>query len=53
VIDQLVAEATTYTTYTKHYRQTSVSSAKFELEIPAIKWSQKYALGRRATEIGG
>jgi hypothetical protein len=47
--DQLVAEAATFTTHNKHNRRKSISSAKFEPEIPAIERFQTYALVRRPT----
>jgi hypothetical protein len=47
--DQPVAEAATYI---KHKRRTSMSSARFEPAIPAIKQLQTYALECTATGIG-
>jgi hypothetical protein len=46
-----VAEAATYTTYTKHKRRTVVPSAGFEPAIPVIKRLQTYALDRTVTGI--
>jgi hypothetical protein len=50
-IDQLVAEAATYTTHNKYKRQTFMPSAVFETAIPAIERPQTYALDRAATGI--
>ena len=50
--DQLVAEATTYTTQNKHKRGTWMSSARFEPAIPTIKRVQTYALDGTVTGIG-
>jgi hypothetical protein len=49
--DQLVAEATTYTTHNKHRRQTYTSSAGIKPIIPATERLQTYALDRMATRI--
>jgi hypothetical protein len=49
--DQLVAEATTYTTHNKHRRRTSMLFVGFELAIPVIKQLQTYALDHTATRI--
>jgi len=50
-IEQLVAEAATYTKHDKHNRRTSTPSAGFEPVTPAIKRLQTYALGRMYTDI--
>jgi hypothetical protein len=50
--DQLVADATTYTTHNKHKRRISIPLAEFEQVIPVIKQMQNYALDRTATGIG-
>jgi len=50
--DQLVAEATTYTTHNKHKIRISISLAEFEQVIAAIKRAQTCALDRTATGIG-
>ena len=42
--DQLVAEASAYTTRNKHRRRTSMPSAGFDPAIPAIDRPQTYAL---------
>ena len=42
--DQPVADATTYTTYNKHKRRTSMFSAGFRPEMPAIDRRQTYDL---------
>jgi len=43
--DQLVAEASTYTTHNKHKRRTPMPSAGFKSAIPAIERPQNYASG--------
>jgi hypothetical protein len=40
--DQIVAEASTYTSHNKHNRRTFMSGAAFEPAIPAFKWPQTY-----------
>ena len=50
--DQLVADATSYTTHNKHNRRTSMLSAVFEPAAPAIRWLQNYTLAGAATGIG-
>jgi len=45
-------EADTYTTHTKHNRQTSIPSVGLEPKIPAINQLQTYALDYAATGIG-
>jgi hypothetical protein len=49
--DQHVAQTVTHTTHNKHDGRTSLPSAGFELEIPAIERSQTYALDRTTTVI--
>jgi hypothetical protein len=49
---QPVAEASTYTTHSKHTRRTSIPSAGFEPAIPFIKRLQTYALDVTVTGIG-
>ena len=41
--DQFVVEVAAYTIHSKYYRQTSMRSAGFELQVPAIERSQPYA----------
>jgi len=50
--DQLIIEATTYTTHNKHKRQTSTPLAGSKPVIPAIKLLQTYTLDLTATRIG-
>ena len=50
--DQIVEDATTYTTHNKHKKRTSLSLAGFEPAIPAVKRLQTYALDRTAIGIG-
>jgi hypothetical protein len=50
--DQLVADATLYTTHKKHKKQTSMPSVGFEPMIPATKWLKTYILDCMATGIG-
>ena len=49
---QLVAEAATYTTHSKHTGRTSIPSAGFQPAIPVTKQLQTYALDVMATGIG-
>jgi hypothetical protein len=50
--EQLVTEASTYTTHNKYKTQITLPSADFEAAIPAIKRSHNYALDSTATGIG-
>jgi hypothetical protein len=43
-------EVATYTA-NEHIKRISISSARFEPAIPAIKWLQTYALNHMATGI--
>lgn len=50
--DQIIKQATTYTTHnTQHKRLTSMSSSGLELAIPANKRLQTYALDHMAPGI--
>jgi len=50
--NQLVADTSTYTTITRHRRQTSMHLTGFESAMPTSRWPKTHALDRRATEIG-
>ena len=50
--NQLVTEATTYTTHNIHKRRTSMPSAGFETAIPAIDPLHTYTLDRTTTRTG-
>ena len=52
VSDQLVVEAANCTTQNTYKRLSSIPSAGFEPEIPAIKQQQTLALEGSATGIG-
>lgn len=49
--DELVTEATTYTSHKKHNRQTTIPSTGFEPVIPVTEQPQTYTLDSMATRI--